>query len=145
MIDPGIPAPVVVGVLAVVTAALGVVGGVVGKAQVDKWRHPGNGNGTNAVIERQEGAWQERVASMLERLADTIAAGNEAHAAELRSIGSTMHDTSTAMRACVDEVIAQRRDFADYTSKAKRTMQKVRDLHAVLIPAKPVRRRRHTT
>ena len=118
--------------LGVVGPVLALTAAVVGKVSYDKGKAAGGGStpASDAMVERNEGAFQERVGTMLTRLADVITAGNTAHRDELREISRTMRDASVAMRAVVDLV--------EPSVAASQTMLPlVRELHGQL----PTRRR----
>lgn len=131
-----IPTPVVVAIVGFLTAAVGILG------TLQYVRSKPTGPAADALLERAEGAWQEKVGSMLTRLADTIAEGNAVHRDELHAIGAAMRDSTTAMRACVDEIKAQRVDFTAYSTEGRRAIGQVAQLHDILVkPAKSTRRR----
>lgn len=141
------PTPVVVAIVGFLTAALGVLG------TLQYVRTRPTSTGTDALLERAEGAWQEKVSFMLKGLGDTISAGHNAHRDELHEISRTMRDQTQALRLAVDEMVAQRKDFAAYSVRGIATMAKVEDIHQRLLaipwsPPKrkiPARRRRRAS
>lgn len=148
-----VPLSLAVAVVVFLTAAVTAVG----TFQYAKTR-PLASAGSDALLERQEGAWRQRMESMMtqlgetiahanEKLVATIAAGDTEHRLEIRGFSEAVRDSTTAMRACVDEIKAQRADFAAYSAKGFAAMRKVSQLHAGIAPASPTRspkrRRRH--
>lgn len=125
-----VPTPVVLAIVGFLTTALGVLGTL---QYVRSRSAGGDSPGADALLERNEGAWQERVNFMLKGLSDTIGEGYAAHREELHEIGRTMRDQTQALRAAVDEMVAQRKDFAAYTVRGVAAMTKVDDLHQRLV------------
>lgn len=102
--------------LGVVGPVLALTAAIVGKISYEKGKAAGSAPAaSDAVLERQEGAFQERVNTMLQRLGETITAGNRQlvesisagnamHRDELRDVSGSLRDSATAMRLVVAEV-----------------------------------------
>lgn len=120
--------------LGVVGPVLALTAAIVGKVSYDKGKAAAVRPSTDALVERQEGAFQERVGAMLNRLSDTISAGNAAHRDELRVVSASMRDAAQAMRAVVDEVAKHSEEARPAFQASTAVLPLVQDIHGHTIP-----------